>query len=319
MLRLTSRAIKTFSSASGKRVGFFGLGNMGLPMARNLQNAGFHVKGYDISEAGCARAEEMGVKATQDFAATAKDVDYIVTALPITSDVENTLYREGGIFEVASKGTTICDASTISPEASIKFAGAAHERGMRFLDTPMSGGINGAKAGTLSFMVGGTQPDFEEAKKVLLGMGKNIFHCGAPGSGGVAKLTNNLILGISMVATAEAMAIGEKLGADPKVLTDIWAVSTARCHSVDAYSPRPGVLPNVPSSNNYDGGFAVALIRKDLGLAMDAAKSVGADMDFTERAFGVYQEIEKEGYARKDFSFVYQYLMNNKNMKTSGW
>merc|ERR1712160_165063 len=127
--------------------------------------------------------------------------------------------------------------------------------------------------GVLTFMVGGTEDDMKSVTPMLKGMGKNIFHCGPTGTGGVAKLTNNLILGISMVATAEAMALGEKLGADPKVLTAIWAVSSARCHSVDAYSPRPDVLPNVPSSNNYDGGFGVALMRKDLGLAMMPPRS----------------------------------------------
>jgi 3-hydroxyisobutyrate dehydrogenase len=168
-------------------------------------------------------------------------------------------------------------------------------------------------------MCGCEDGDFEKAKSVLMGMGKNVFHCGANGTGGIAKLTNNLILGIEMIAVAEAMAIGEKLGADPKVLTDIWAVSSARAHSVDTYNPRPGVQPNVPSSKGYEGGFAVALIRKDLGLAMDAAKSVNADMDFTEHAFKCYEDIEKVGFAKKDFSFVYQYLMNNRDMKNSGW
>lgn len=258
-----------------------------------------------MSPHGLERAEKAGLKVSDCYRSTAKDVDFIVTALPVTDTVDLTLHREGGIFEMASKGTHICDASTIAPDASIRFAKTAKEHGMTFLDTPMSGGINGAKAGTLTFMVGGEKGEMDHVRQMLLGMGKNIFHCGPSGTGGVAKLTNNLILGISMVATAEAMAMGEKLGADPKVLTDIWAVSTARCHSVDAYSPRPGVLPNVPSSNNYDGGFSVALIRKDLGLAMDAAKTVGAESDMTKNAFEFYAEIEKQGYAVKDFSIVY--------------
>jgi len=277
------------------------------------------VKAYDISEAGVARAEEMGIKASLDFAETAKDVDYIVSALPITKNVEETLYRENGIFDMASKGTVICDASTIDPNASVRFATDAKTRGMTFIDAPMSGGIMGAQNSTLTFMCGCENHDFEKAKFVLMGMAKNVFHCGAPGTGGIAKLTNNLILGIEMAAVAEAMAIGEKLGADPKVLTDIWAVSSARAHSVDTYNPRPGVQPNVPSSKKYEGGFAVALIRKDLGLAMDAAKSVNADMAFTENAFNLYADIEKAGFSRKDFSFVYQYLMNNRKMENSGW
>jgi 3-hydroxyisobutyrate dehydrogenase len=316
MFKQLARATRAFGT--NNRVGVFGLGNMGLPMALNLQKNGYEVKGYDVSPAGLERAAAAGIKVSDCYKSTAQDVDYIVTALPVTAHVDETLHREGGIFEVANKGTYICDASTISPDASVRFGTKAKEVGMTFLDTPMSGGINGAKAGTLTFMVGGTEADKDAVTPLLKGMGKNIFHCGPSGTGGVAKLTNNLILGISMVATAEAMAIGEKLGADPKVLTNIWAVSTARCHSVDAYSPRPDVLPNVPSSNNYDGGFAVALIRKDLGLAMDAAKVANAEYGLTQNAFDYYAEIEKQGYAKKDFSIVYQYLMNHNDMAQSG-
>ena len=306
MLRNTLRSIRTFSTAQKNRVGVFGLGNMGLPMALNLQKAGFEVKAYDLSPAAQERATAAGLTNVSNcYKSTAQDVEYIVTALPVTAHVDETLHREGGIFEVANKGTFICDASTISPDASVRFGATAKENGMTFLDTPMSGGINGAIGGVLTFMVGGTEDDMKSVTPMLKGMGKNIFHCGPTGTGGVAKLTNNLILGICMVATGEAMALGEKLGADPKVLTDIWAVSSARCHSVDAYSPRPDVLPNVPSSNNYDGGFGVALMRKDLGLAMDAAKVANAEYGLTENAFEYYDKIVEQGYAKKDFSIVY--------------
>lgn len=148
-------------------------------------------------------------------------------------------------------------------------------------------------------------------------MGANIFHCGPIGTGSVAKLTNNLILGIHMVGVAEAMALGEKLGADPSVLTKIWTVSSARSHSVDAYNPRPDVLPNVPSSRNYDGGFAVELMAKDLGLAMDAAKLANAEFDFGKHAHDVYHAMGAQGYYKKDFSIVYQYLMHHKDMSQS--
>jgi len=154
-------------------------------------------------------------------------------------------------------------------------------------------------------MVGGNQEEFDTAKPVLESMGKNIFHCGPIGSGCVAKLTNNLIFGITMAGTAEALALGEKLGADPAVLTKIWQCSSARSFAIDSYNPYPHVDPNVPSSKNYDGGFSVALIRKDLGLAIDAARLCNAEHYMTRRAFDHYWEIQKAGYANKDFSIVY--------------
>lgn len=238
--------------------------------------------------------------------------------MPLAAIVEDALTREGGILAAAKAGTHILDASTVAPESAQQFAKMAADNDMVFLDTPMSGGIMGAQNGTLTFMAGGPKENFEKAQPVLEAMGKNIFHCGPIGTGCVAKLTNNLILGITMVGTAEALAIGEKLGADPAVLTKIWSCSSARSHSVDAYSPYPHVLPNVPSSRNYDGGFAVALIRKDLGLAMDAAKACGGEYFMTRRAFDFYAEIEKQGYSKKDFSIVYQYLVHNNDMSASG-
>jgi len=241
-----------------------------------------------------------------------------VTALPLASIVDDALTREGGILEVAKKGTHILDASTVAPTDAQKFAAMATKHDMVFLDTPMSGGIMGAQNGTLTFMAGGPEESYMKALPVLEAMGKNIFHCGPIGTGCVAKLTNNLILGITMVGTAEALAIGEKLGADPTVLTKIWSCSSARSHSVDTYSPYPNVLPNVPSSRNYDGGFSVALIRKDLGLAMNAAQACGGEYFMTRRAFDFYAEIEKQGYAKKDFSIVYQYLVHNNDMSASG-
>jgi len=316
MLRHTSRALRSF--ATQNKVGFFGLGNMGIPMATNLQAGGFDVLGYDPTEFGIANAEKAGIKTTNCFKEAAAHADFIVTALPLAAIVEEALTREGGILETAKPGCYILDASTVAPESSQKFAKMAIKNKMTFMDCPMSGGIMGAQKGTLTFMAGGGIADFDKAKPVLEAMGKNIFHCGPVGTGCVAKLTNNLILGITMVGTSEALAIGEKLGADPSVLTKIWSVSSARSHSVDAYNPRPHVLPNVPSSNNYDGGFSVALIRKDLGLAMDAAVACDAEHYLTRRAYDFYREIEKAGYAKKDFSIVYQYLVHNNDMSISG-
>lgn len=158
-------------------------------------------------------------------------------------------------------------------------------------------------------MVGGSVENFEKARPLLMGMGKNLFHCGGPGTGEIAKLTNNLILGISMVATAEGMAIGEKLGIDPKVLKDILSVSTARNWCIDTYNPRPGNIEGTPASRNYEGGFMVELIRKDLALALEAIKETDAKSDMTEKSLETFRQIEKKGFGRKDFGIVYQYYM----------
>ena len=176
----------------------------------------------------------------------------------------------------------------------------------------MSGGVTGAKAATLTFMVGGTEEEFEAAKGVLEGMGKNFFHCGGPGTGEIAKLTNNLILGISMVGSSEGMAIGEKLGIDPVVLQKILSVSTARNWCIDTMNPRPGIFPNVPSSNDYKGGFAVGLIKKDMALALNVAKKANADTSLLEESLAYYKNLEDGGQGTKDFGYVFQYIMNNK-------
>ena len=204
--------------------------------------------------------------------------------------------------------------STINPQAAGQFNADAKKLGLTYLDTPMSGGITGARAGTLTFMVGGTEEDFELSKGVLQGMGKNFFHCGGPGTGEIAKITNNLILGISMVAASEGMAIGEKLGMDPVILQKILSVSTARNWCIDTYNPRPGVLENVPAANNYEGGFAVGLIKKDMVLALEAAHSADARTDMLEKSLEYYLDLEKAGMGKKDFGYVFQYIMKNKKI-----
>lgn len=282
---------------------------MGLPMALNLKKNGFEVAGYDVNKDAIKVAQEAGITMVDSVAEAAKDKQFIVTSLPMTKHVEETLTKDGGIFKSAAKGTIICDVSTINPHASAKFAAEAQKLDLVFMDTPMSGGIVGAKNGTLTFMVGGSVENFEKARPLLLGMGKNLFHCGGPGTGEIAKLTNNLILGISMVATAEGMAIGEKLGIDPKILKDILSVSTARNWCIDTYNPRPGNIPGTPASRNYEGGFMVELIRKDLALALEALKETDAKTDMTEKALDYYRQIEKKGFGRKDFGIVYQYYM----------
>ena len=207
-----------------------------------------------------------------------------MTSVPATKDVEEVLKGPEGIFKNAKKGTYILDTSTISPIASKEFAAEAKKKEMIFVDTPMSGGITGAQNGTLTFMVGCEKENFEAVKEVLLGMGKNVFHCGGPGTGEIAKICNNLILGINMIATAEGLSLGEKLGIDPKILSNILSVSTGRSWCVDTYNPRPGILENVPSSRDYNGGFMVSLIRKDLSIALEAAEEADAKLKFGQLA-----------------------------------
>jgi len=283
-------------------------------MSQNLKAAGFNVKAYDLSPEARALANEGGIPTVESVAALCADVEYVVTALPETRHIETTLMSEGGIFESAAAGTLICDVSTIAPEGARRFHAEAKKEGMVYLDTPMSGGVTGARNGTLTFMVGGSAEEFEASKMVLQGMGKNFFHCGEPGTGEIAKLTNNLILGISMVAASEGMAIGEKLGIDPVILQKILAVSTARNWCIDTYNPRPGILENVPAANNYEGGFAVGLIKKDMVLALEAAHGVKAETDMLEKSLKYYLDLEKAGQGKKDFGYVFQYIMKNKNI-----
>jgi len=305
---------KIVARAFSKRVGFIGMGNMGLPMTDNLKKAGFDVVGYDISADVKKAATEKGTKMADSIKEAVTDVDFVITCLPKTEHVETVLKQPDGIFDSAKQGAMICDVSTISPVASAEFHDEAQKRGMTFLDTPMSGGITGAIAGSLTFMVGGSEKQFEESKEVLKGMGINFFHCGKPGNGEVAKLCNNLMLGINMISCAEGLAIGEKLGMDPKVLQSICAVSTSRSWPMDTYNPVPGNTPASPANRNYDGGFGVSLVKKDLALALEAAKAGNADTHMTETAIEYYTQLEKKGFGHKDLGFVYPYIMKNRKM-----
>lgn len=269
-------------------------------MTKNLQKAGFEVVGYDINEATNKQANSEGLPTANSIKEAVADVDFVVTALPKTHHVDQALKQPDGIFDSVKKGTFICDVSTISPVASAGFYKDAAERGITFMDTPMSGGITGAIAGTLTFMVGGEAEQYDHVTPMLKAMGSNTFHCGKPGSGEVAKLANNLILGINMVATAEGLAMGERLGMDPKVLFEICSVSSGNSWCMDFYNPVPGNTPSSPANRDWDGGFMCELVKKDLGLAIEAAHTVNADTEMGEFAIDYYRTLEKEGFGRKD-------------------
>lgn len=244
------------------------------------------------------------------------DVDYVVTALPRTQDVDEVLNMDGGIFETARKGTVICDTSTISPIASKEFHAAAKKLGLLYCDSPMSGGVAGAKAGTLTFMVGAdNDEEFERCRPVLEGMGKKSFNCGGAGNGEIAKICNNLILGIQMVAVSEGFALGTQLGIDPKKMHEIFSVSTSNCWAQHTANPVPGTIETSPSSNGYQGGFGAGLIRKDLTLSLECADEVGVKTDFAKNAMEYFLALEKAGHGGKDFGIVYQYILKNLDAK----
>jgi 3-hydroxyisobutyrate dehydrogenase len=304
--------LKSFSTSTKavSRIGFIGLGNMGASMASNLLKKFNNVSVYDINAESVNNLVAKGAKK-----ATVKEIaqncDAIVTMLPATKHVSGVLQGPDGIFANAKAGTIVIDCSTIDPNATMSLNAEARTKGIAMLDAPVSGGVTGAAAGTLTFMIGGLNTDLDVARPVFEAMGKNIVLCGGPGAGEITKLCNNLALAISMIGTSEALALGVKLGMDPAKLSSVMNTSTARCWSSDSYNPVPGVMPGVPSSRGYTGGFLSALMSKDLGLAMDAANNNKVSLPLGSGAHQLYNILCTHGYANKDFSSVYEYLTHN--------
>jgi 3-hydroxyisobutyrate dehydrogenase len=286
-------AVRNFSVGSKKKVGFMGLGNMGLSMVRNWMQHGYEITAYDTNQEVLKIAEKEGCKIAPDIKAAATDQDICFTMLPNTDIVEDVRWGSNGIYEHAREGCLVIDSSTISPIASKKMAETGEKLGLIVADAPVSGGTVGAINGTLTFMVGSKKEHYEDIKEFLSSMGANIFHCGGPGTGQISKICNNLMLAIQMIAVSEGMALGEKLGMDPKVLSNIVSTSTGSCWSNNVYNPRPGVIEGVPSSNNYEGGFMVSLIKKDLSIVLDSASQVNLDLQFGTKAIEYYLELER--------------------------
>ncbi|GAB3481977.1 3-hydroxyisobutyrate dehydrogenase [Azotobacter salinestris] len=286
-------------------IGFLGLGNMGAPMARNLLKAGHRLDVFDLSAAAVAGLLEAGATAAASPAALARtDVELIVSMLPASAQVKGVYLGEDGLIARVRPGVMLIDSSTIDPLSAREVAAAARAHGNPMLDAPVSGGTAGAAAGTLTFMVGGSTEDFERGRPVLAAMGRNIVHCGAAGNGQVAKVANNLLLGISMIGVAEAMSLGVALGMDPKVLAGILNSSSGRCWSSDTYNPFPGVMDNVPAARGYTGGFGTDLMLKDLGLASEAARQVRQPVFLGALAQQLYQAFSAQGHGALDFSAI---------------
>ena len=290
------------------RIGFIGTGAMGQPMVGNLIRKGFAVAAYDVAPAALAAAVKLGASAADSAAGAAKGADLVVTMLPSSPHVEAAYMGPGGVFEGAAAGRLCVDMSTISPSTSRRVAEAARGRGLRFLDAPVSGGVPGATEATLTIMVGGEAADLEEARPALAAMGKNVIHVGPVGSGEVAKVCNNLISGVAMVAVSEAFRIAEGFGVDPKVLTDVIARSSGATWVMEHVHPVPGIVAKAPANRDYAPGFTIDLMAKDLGLAVGAARELRVPAVVASAAQQVLRLASSHGFGRKDHSSVYAFL-----------
>src|SRR5512143_2502338 len=286
-------------------IAFIGLGNMGGPMAANLVRAGHQVIAYDLVEASRHQAKNDGAAIADSAAAAVKDADVVITMLPAGKHV---LSVWADVIPSMTKGTLIIDCSTIDVESAKQAHALAAAHGMASVDAPVSGGTGGAKGATLTCMCGAEDKAFAAAKLVLEKMGKKIVHCGGAGAGQAAKICNNMILGISMIAVSEAFALAEKLGLSHQALFDVASTSSGQCWSLTTYCPVPGPVPTSPANNDYKPGFASALMVKDLTLAQDAAKAAGAATPLGQHAQEIYQAFDKAGHGGVDFSGIIKHV-----------
>lgn len=285
-------------------IGFIGLGNMGGPMAANLVNAGHHVQGFDLSAQALDQAISQGIQPTTSIAEAAQSAEIIVTMLPAGKQVRETYLGPSGIIAAAPRGALLIDCSTIDVTSARDVAKAGELAGLGMIDAPVSGGVVGAEAATLTFMVGGSELAFERALAVLKAMGKTVIHTGGSGNGQVAKVCNNMLLGISMIGVSEAFTLGQKLGLDPQKLFDVSSQSSGQCWSMTTYCPVPGPVPASPANRDYQPGFAVSMMLKDLLLAQDAAKSVDCKTPLGSEAAQIYHLFAEKGNEGVDFSAI---------------
>ena len=288
-------------------IGFIGLGNMGLHMAANLVKAGHTVRGFDIVAANLDAAKAKGVEAAASANDAAKDCAAVVTMLPVGKHVIEVY--SGGILETAAKGTVFIDSSTIDVAAAHQAHEMAAAAGMLSVDAPVSGGVGGAEAGTLTFMVGGTDEAYDRANPIIEGMAGEIVNCGAAGAGQAAKICNNMIMAVSMIGACEGFVLAEKLGLSHQALFDVVSTSSGSCWSVNNYCPVPGPVPSSPANNNFEPGFMTALMAKDLMLSQEAALQVGASTPMGAEATHLMRlYMAQSGVAEKDFSSIINFI-----------
>jgi 3-hydroxyisobutyrate dehydrogenase len=288
------------------KIAFIGLGNMGGGMAANLVKAGHQVNAFDLSADALARAKEQGCTPCTTVREAVQGVDAVVSMLPNGKIVENVYTSD--VIAGAPNTALLLDCSTIDVETARRVFGAAREAGYAMVDAPVSGGIAAANGGTLTFMVGGQQSAFERAEPILAAMGKAVIHAGEAGAGQAAKICNNMILGATMIATCEAFVMAKKLGLDPQTFYDISSKASGQSWSMTSYCPLPGVGPQSPADNDYQGGFATNLMLKDLLLAMEAAEQANAAVPMGARAAELYKKFAESGKGQVDFSGIIQTL-----------
>lgn len=293
------------------KIGFIGVGNMGGPMARNLIKAGHFVTAFDLSADLLSALEKDGATIASSAADAVKEADIVVTMLPAGKHVHGVYF--GDVFNNAPSGVLMIDCSTIDVATSRTVHSEAESKGYKMIDAPVSGGVSGAEAGTLTFMVGGTSDAFDQAEPLLEIMGKNIVYCGGAGNGQAAKICNNMMLGIQMASVSEAFLLAEKLGLDADKLFNVSSTASGQCWSLTTYCPVPGLVPTSPANNDYTPGFAAPLMHKDMGLAIEAADQLGVNVEAAKCAAAIYKAyIEADGDT-KDFSGIINHIRNTSN------
>ncbi len=286
------------------KIAFIGLGHMGAPMAHNLLKAGHSLVVFDVVQESLDALRAAGAAAAANAGQAASQGELVITMLPSSPQVKAVYLGKDGVLTGVPRGVSLIDSSTIDPQTAREVATRAADNGNPMADAPVSGGTGGAQAGTLTFMVGAAPELFDRIKPLLSHMGKNIVHCGASGTGQVAKICNNMLLAVSMIGVAEAMNLGTALGIDPKVLAGIINTSSGRCWSSDTYNPYPGVMDNVPAARGYSGGFGSDLMLKDLSLATEAAKQAKQPVAMGALAQQLYQMFSAQGCGGQDFSAI---------------
>ena len=290
------------------KIGFIGLGNMGMPMAQNLLKAGYEVTGFDLNVDATERLAASGGSTANSIADACKAAEVVITMLPAGEQVREVYLGAGGVLATVGPGTLLIDCSTIDVATAREVAQAARDKALAMVDAPVSGGVAGAEGASLTFMVGGDDAAFERARPMLETIGKTIVHAGGPGNGQAAKICNNMILGASMIVVSEAFLLAEKLGLDAQKLFDISSKSSGQCWSMTSYCPVPGLVPTSPANRDYKAGFTAAMMLKDLKLAQAAARATHATTPLGAGAAAVYERFIESGDSSVDFSGIIRYL-----------
>ena len=283
---------------------FIGLGNMGWNMSQRLLSHGYEVQGFDLNSDLKSEFEKSGGQWLEDLKSVSSEV--VFSMLPGGRQIKQLYLEDQKLLDHLPKEALIVDCSTADPESVCEVYNKAKERGGHFLSIPVSGGTKGAKEGTLTFIAGGDKENLKKAEPYLKVMGKNIFHAGGAGAGQSVKICNNMLLAIHMIGTSEAFALGQSLGLNPEILSDIMKSSSGNNWSLEKYNPCPGLMDSAPSSNDYEGGFSVQLMLKDLGLAKDSMEKTGIKAELGHKAFEIYKQHFEEGFAGKDFSHIFK-------------